>query len=121
MTGEGDPPNHGDDAHAETPNTPDDGASIAPREYAVGYRKPPKSTRFKPGRSGNPKGRRKGEPSVFEQIRALLRQKLTVTEGGKRKRLSRQEVMFKSIGNKAVGGDLKAAAFLFELMNEPQG
>ena len=116
MTGERNRPIHGDDAHAETPHTPDDGASLAPREYTVGYAKPPKSTRFKPGRSGNPKGRRKGEPSVFEQIRALFRQKLTVTEGGKRKRLSRQEVMFRSIGNKAVGGDLKAAAFLFELM-----
>ena len=89
MTGERDPPNHGDDAHAETPNTPDDGASPAPREYTVGYAKPPKSTRFKPGKSGNPKGRRKGEPSVSEQIRALLRQKVAVTEGGKRKLLSR--------------------------------
>ena len=117
MTGQHNRPIHGDEAHADTPHAPDDGVLPAPREYTVGYAKPPKSTRFEPGRSGNPKGRRKGEPSVFEQIRALFRQKLTVTEGGKRKRLSRQEVMFKSIGNKAVGGDIKAAAFLFELMN----
>ena len=26
-------------------------------EYEVGYRRPPKTTRFKPGQSGNPKGR----------------------------------------------------------------
>ena len=28
--------------------------------YDVGYGKPPASTRFKPGQSGNPKGRPKG-------------------------------------------------------------
>ena len=40
-------------AQAEQPTT-------APKQYEVGYGKPPKSTQFKPGRSGNPKGRTKG-------------------------------------------------------------
>ncbi|MGK7651962.1 DUF5681 domain-containing protein [Roseovarius sp. B08] len=29
-------------------------------DYEVGYAKPPANTRFKPGQSGNPKGRPKG-------------------------------------------------------------
>ena len=29
-------------------------------DYEVGYAKPPQSSRFKPGRSGNPNGRPKG-------------------------------------------------------------
>src|ERR1700737_3744630 len=31
------------------------------QQYEVGYRKPPKTTRFKAGKSGNPKGRPKGQ------------------------------------------------------------
>ena len=31
-----------------------------PPPYEVGYRKPPAASQFKPGRSGNPKGRPKG-------------------------------------------------------------
>lgn len=27
--------------------------------YEIGYKRPPRSTRFKPGRSGNPKGRQR--------------------------------------------------------------
>ena len=30
-------------------------------QYKVGYKRPPVSTRFKPGSSGNPKGRPKGQ------------------------------------------------------------
>jgi hypothetical protein len=30
------------------------------RDEDVGYRKPPRAYQFKPGQSGNPKGRRKG-------------------------------------------------------------
>ena len=29
------------------------------RDYEIGYGKPPKQTRFKPGQSGNPRGRPK--------------------------------------------------------------
>ena len=35
-------------------------AAITDRLDQVGYRKPPKPTRFQPGQSGNPIGRRKG-------------------------------------------------------------
>nr|WP_306262013.1 DUF5681 domain-containing protein [Pararhizobium sp. IMCC21322] len=34
-------------------------------DYEVGYAKPPQSSRFKPGMSGNPKGRPKGARNKF--------------------------------------------------------
>jgi hypothetical protein len=37
----------------------DDDADHEAQEYEVGYRKPPKHSRFPPGRSGNPEGRRR--------------------------------------------------------------
>ena len=115
MTREANTPDHEDQTHSETPNTPDDGASPAPREYKVGYRKPPRSTRFKPGKSGNPKGRKKRPPNVAQQIDALLAQKIRVTESGKHKSLFRQQVMLTTFANNASKGDLKSAAFLLHL------
>ena len=41
-------------------------------DYAVGYRKPPEHTRFAPGTSGNPRGRRKDEPSARQKIKREL-------------------------------------------------
>jgi len=37
----------------------------------VGYKRPPKATRFKPGQSGNPKGRPKGT-SIKDRVRQIL-------------------------------------------------
>ena len=38
------------------------------RDYEVGYAKPPKDTRFKPGQSGNPRGRPKGARNKKTEI-----------------------------------------------------
>jgi hypothetical protein len=86
-------------------------------EYDVGYGKPPKAHQFQPGRSGNLKGRRKRVPTVNEQIQTLMLQKVTVSEGGERKQMTRQEVMLRSIVNNALKGDLKAANFLLGVQN----
>src|SRR5580704_4758709 len=81
-------------------------------DYAVGNCRPPKETRFKPGTSGNPKGKAKGAIGISAQIERLLRRKIPVTENGVKRRLPVQEVMFASIVARAVKGDLKAVEFL---------
>jgi hypothetical protein len=81
-------------------------------DYAVGNCRPPKETRFKPGQSGNPKGKAKGSLSIGAQIEKQLQRKISVTENGVKRRLPLQEVMLASIAAKAVKGDLKAAEFL---------
>jgi hypothetical protein len=89
--------------------------------YQVGYGKPPKVTRFKPGRSGNPKGRKKKAESVADQIDRILCKRITVTEGGVTKRLTLQEVMLTTLANKAAKGDLKALAFILDLAKSHEG
>ena len=49
--------------------------------YEVGYKKPPKSTRFKPGTSGNPKGRKARSTTVKGKLQERLHMKLNLTDG----------------------------------------
>lgn len=84
-------------------------------DYPVGKGRPPVNTRFQPGQSGNPKGRKKSRPSVHEQVSAVLQRKIPLTEHGATRMVSVQEGMLLAIGQKALRGDLKAAAFLLNL------
>lgn len=82
----------------------DDGKS----DYPVGYAKPPQATRFKPGQSGNPKGRPKGAKNFATIFEEELETRIPVTENGKRKKITKRRAAVKQIVNKAVGGDVKA-------------
>jgi hypothetical protein len=87
-----------------------------PAEY-VGHRHPPRATRFKPGESGNPKGRPKGTRPVGSMLRDIIQQKVAVTEGGKTRRLSAREVMFRRLANDAMRSDQKAIKLLLSLVD----
>jgi hypothetical protein len=78
-------------------------------EDEVGYARPPRHTRFQPGRSGNPKGRPKGVKSLGAALLSELEKQVVVTEGGKRKRLPKREALAKQLINKALNNDPKAA------------
>lgn len=78
------------------------------KDYSVGYGKPPKSTQFKKGQSGNPTGRPKGSWGLVTEIKKELNRKVTVTEQGQQKRVPKKEVVAKQLVNKAASGDLKA-------------
>ncbi len=86
-------------------------------DYEVGYGKPPKSTRFKPGQSGNPKGRKRKPKSVVDQLRAVLSHKIPITEGDRTKRIPVMEVILRNTANKAAKGDLRAVSFVINLLN----
>jgi hypothetical protein len=84
-------------------------------EYRVGYRKPPKATRFKPGQSGNPKGRPKGSPNLASDLSAELGEQITVREGGQARHISKQRALVKSLMAKALQGDVRATTALLAL------
>jgi hypothetical protein len=86
--------------------------------YSVGYKKPPVHTRFKPGQSGNPRGRPKRRPTERERLRKILEAKVTVTEDGKKKRLPLSEVILKQLAKKAVSGDLPSMRLLLQAMEQ---
>ncbi len=46
-------------------------ASTEAADYEVGYCRPPLATRFRPGQSGNPRGRPKGSRNLRAVVKAV--------------------------------------------------
>ena len=84
-------------------------------DYEVGYRKPPKTTRFKAGKSGNPKGRPKGSTNLATDLSAELSEQITVREGGQARRVTKQRALIKSLMAQALQGDVRATTALLAL------
>lgn len=87
-------------------------------EYEVGYRKPPEHSRFSKGHSGNPKGRPRGTKNLKTDLREELRETITVREGGRTVRISKQRAILKSMFAKTVKGDTRAASVLLHLISD---
>jgi hypothetical protein len=83
-------------------------------DYQVGYGKPPQHTRFRQGESGNPTGRPKGSKNLTTLLEKELKQRVVVTENGRRRRITKQEAMVKHLVNKAVSGDRPLMQLLIE-------
>jgi hypothetical protein len=80
----------------------------------VGYRHPPRKHRFKPGESGNPKGRRKSARGLKTLLREELSEKAQITERGRTRSVSKLQLMIKRLSEKGAKGDLKAIGKLIE-------
>ena len=91
------------------------------RDDDVGYGKPPKHTRFKPGESGNPKGRPKGTKNLKTDLVEELSERVPVTENGRPLKISKQRLIVKALIAKAVKGDTKAAGILISLLAQTIG
>jgi hypothetical protein len=84
--------------------------------YKIGYRRPPLSTRFKKGESGNPRGRPKGSTSFVTLLEKELGQSIVVNENGKRTTITRLQAMIKRIVAGALQGEQKALLTLVEIL-----
>lgn len=80
----------------------------------VGYGRPPRHTRFKRGRSGNPRGRPRKSRNINELITKELDTTVTITEDGKRKRITKREAIPKRLVTSALNGDAKALDYLIK-------
>jgi hypothetical protein len=91
---------------------------IAQLPYEIGFGKPPKQTRFKPGQSGNSKGRRRGSFNMMTIVQKELEQEVEVSEGGRRCRMPKVQIGIRQLANKAASGDPKAIAMFIDLMRK---
>lgn len=90
-------------------------------DYEVGYGKPPRHSRFKPGQSGNPKGKPRGSRGLRTELRAELGELMTITENGKSRRMPKRRVVIKSLTAKALKGDVRAAEKIMQLLIQAEG
>ena len=73
--------------------------------HEVGYGKPPRAHQFKPGQSGNPKGRRPGSRSLAALLAQELDQLITIKENSATRRISKRQATAKQLANKITLGD----------------
>jgi hypothetical protein len=86
-----------------------------PTAKEIGYCRAPASSRWGPGQSGNPSGKRKGAKSWSDIVIEFMDAKAaTVVENGKRRRVSRHEALLHSDFKLAMNGNLKASSELRE-------
>ena len=84
--------------------------------YEIGYRRPPASGRFRPGTSGNPKGRPKGSRNFLTLLEQELNKTISVTENGRKRKLTRLQAIVKRMVSSALAGDQRALLNLLEIM-----
>ena len=86
-----------------------------PPSYEVGFKRPPKSSRFRKGMSGNPRGRPKGVPNVATVVKRTLQESVVIEENGVRKTVTKLEAAIKQLANRAASGDFAAIRMLTSL------
>ena len=87
-------------------------------EYAVGFGKPPRRTRFCKAQSGNPKGRPRGAKNLATLMEKVLKEPVVISENGKRRRITKREALIKQLVNKAIAGDPRSIKLLLAELRE---
>jgi Family of unknown function (DUF5681) len=91
---------------------------MSEQHYVVGYKKPPQHTRFKKGQSGNPRGKVEGRKNYRTEFLEELGEKVTVSENGRARKLSKQTLVIKRMVADAVNGDARAREHLLRLIGQ---
>ena len=89
-------------------------------DYEVGYGKPPRHSRFRPGQSGNPAGRPKAVRNLATLAEIELNKLVSVREGGVVRRMTKRQALMASTVNKGLQGDLRATSYVFVLEQKAQ-
>ena len=84
----------------------------------VGYGVPPVRSQFKPGQSGNRKGRPKGRKNFLTEFQEELFERVSISENGNSMKVTKQRALIKALFNRASKGEPKAWDALFKLLQQ---
>jgi hypothetical protein len=85
-------------------------------ESPVGYKKPPQHTQFKPGKSGNPKGRPKKATTFADVFLENLPKRVSITIQGREQTVSMREAIALMHLAKAAKGDPKSTQLVMAVL-----
>ena len=91
------------------------------RDYEIGYGKPPRHTRFKPGQSGNPRGRPSGSKNLKMLLGDALNEPVVIAENGGRRRVSKREAIVAQLVNRSATADWRAVKILLDILRDLEG
>ena len=76
--------------------------------HDVGYKKPPRQTRFVQGQSGNPRGRPKGSLNFASRFHSIMHEPVQVSQNGRSKTMPAVDAILLQHRNAALKGDRHA-------------
>jgi hypothetical protein len=91
------------------------GDTSATAGYTVGYKRLPVHSRFKPGHSGDPKGRLPGSANAKTTVQRVMNEKVSVRRGQKTSTVSALELV-QGHAVEAIKGDPRSAAMVINVM-----
>ena len=94
------------------------------KNYEVGHSKPPKASQFKPGVSGNPRGRPKGsknklrgnEKKLNDHILKAANTKMRITQNGEETTMTAAQAASQMLSLKSAKGDIASTKLFFALL-----
>jgi hypothetical protein len=87
-------------------------------DYDVGYRKPPRHTRFAKGRSGNPRGRPPGANNLKTLLSEALNETVIVSENGGRRKVTKRQAIITQLVNRSAIADFRAIKILLDIVRD---
>jgi Family of unknown function (DUF5681) len=89
-----------------------------PRDYEIGYKKPPVATRFKLGNRANPSGRPRGSKNLATLLERALDMPADADASEHPGRLTKRDLVVARLVQRSAGADLAATKLLFELLRK---
>ena len=87
-------------------------------DYEVGYKRPPKETRFKKGNNANPRGRPRGSKNLATLLEEALNTQVETVEDGTRRRRTKRDVVISQLVDQSANADLRATKLLLDMLHK---
>jgi uncharacterized protein DUF5681 len=93
-------------------------STAAESAYEVGYGKPPKAKQFRKGRTGNPRGKKRGEENIISVFKRVVLRRVKINDGEKVCTISVAEAVIRANYQAAVRKNPFAMANIYRLAED---